>query len=76
MTLDWQVFTFSVYEITEDFLRRNEQIEHLPHGELEVHVAEAQQPLEELAALGTSRVSAHGKHSKQIRINKIPYMCA
>jgi hypothetical protein len=57
--------TFSVCKVAEYFLRRNEQVDHLPHGKLKVHVIEFEQAFEEFASFGSGRVSAN--HSFKAR---------
>lgn len=48
---------FPVVEVAVDSLRRREQVEHLPHGELKVHLPEMQQSPQVLVALCTRRVA-------------------
>lgn len=45
-----------VVEVPVDPLRRGEQVEHLPEGELEVHLSEVEQPPQVLVALRPGRV--------------------
>lgn len=47
---------FAVVEVAVHFLWGCEQIEHLPYGELEVHLSEMQEPPQVLVAFGTGRV--------------------
>jgi len=45
-----------VVEVPVDSLRRSEQVEHLPQRELEVHLAQVEQPAQVLVALRPGRV--------------------
>lgn len=44
-------------EVAVDPLRRGEQVEHLPKGEVKVHLSEMEQPSKVLVALGAGSVT-------------------
>lgn len=46
-----------VVEVAVDALRRREEVEHLPQGELKVHLPHVEQPPQVLVALGAGRVA-------------------
>lgn len=47
---------FAVVEVAVHFLWRCEQVEHLPHGKLKIHLSEMQESPQVLVALGSGRV--------------------
>lgn len=49
---------FAVVEVAVHPLRRGEQVKHLPHGELKVHLLEVQQAAQVLVALSAGGVSS------------------
>lgn len=46
--------TFPVMKVSVDFLRSNEEVDHLPKGELKIHLLEVAQLPNELVPLGSS----------------------
>ena len=51
------MITFSVNKVAKDFLRRKEQVDHLPKCKLKVHVIELDEAFEKLISLGTCTIS-------------------